>query len=234
MNNKLIFLFGVILLLGIFIIPDTLAAEANLGTFKQNECLNIIQICDNCTYVNLTAVMYPNSTILSSNIGMSDTGSNYYTQFCNTSLEGNYIAIGIGDPNGVPTSFSYNFMVTNLGFNGEVNNDWMIPLVIVFLVLTFFFGTISFLISEDHVFMKILLLFVAMLFAIMTVTIGQLMLKGVQMFDYEVLGGIIGVVDLAYYIIVILIIVFSFYLMIGMIYYYLQWAKDRREQRVRI
>lgn len=91
-----------------------------LGTFKQGNCVNLKQICANCTFVNITSVIYPNSSIASTNISMTKSGTDYNATFCKTNDFGEYIVNGFGDPNSLNTIFNYNFYINGIG--SEINS----------------------------------------------------------------------------------------------------------------
>lgn len=64
--------------------------SAGLGTFKQNECVNIKTIL-NTTAVNISSLSYPNSSVAVTNTAMTKTGYTFNYNFCNTSGLGIYI-----------------------------------------------------------------------------------------------------------------------------------------------
>jgi len=88
---------------------------SELGTFKQNTCIQLPQSCSTCTYNNLSSVIYPDGTYaLQGSYIMTQAGANYNYTFCNTSQLGTYSVTGYGDAS-TPT-WSYTFDVT---VNGE-------------------------------------------------------------------------------------------------------------------
>lgn len=76
-----IFLFS-ILLIGL--------VNASLGTFKQNECVNIKTILNTST-VTLSTLSYPNSTLITSNKAMTKNLLTFNYTYCNTTELGTYI-----------------------------------------------------------------------------------------------------------------------------------------------
>jgi len=103
-------------ILGMFLI-SSISALDNLGTFKQNDCVRIVQTCATCSYVNISSVSYPNSSIAIANKEMSDAGDGeWYYDFCNTSLIGRYDVRGKGDLSGTDTSFATWFDVNGTGY----------------------------------------------------------------------------------------------------------------------
>ena len=103
------------LILGIFLISIASAEIQTLGVFEQNTDINLIQICGTCTFNNITAVLFPNSTIAVSNLAMERDGTFYNHTFTNTSSLGEYIVNGFGDLGGTDTAWSYTFKVTSFG-----------------------------------------------------------------------------------------------------------------------
>lgn len=104
-----IFVFLILMLVG------SVSALNELGTFKQNECVEIKQTCSSCSYVN-ASISYPNSTRALTNIQMSEISPGVWTyDFCNTSNLGRYDVIGEGDLSGTPTSFATYFTITTSG-----------------------------------------------------------------------------------------------------------------------
>jgi len=105
-----------ILMLAIFLVLPMLSATESLGTFKQNECINLIQTCSNCSYVNISSIINPQSTEVLGEVEMTKNGVMYNYTFCSTSQIGNYVVNGFGDLDGTITTWSYDFEVTPSGF----------------------------------------------------------------------------------------------------------------------
>ena len=53
-----------IIIIGMFLISFTCAAQQTLGTFKKGECMQLVQTCGNCTYNNVSFVYQTNNAIL--------------------------------------------------------------------------------------------------------------------------------------------------------------------------
>jgi len=127
------------------------SATADLGTFKQDDCIQLSQYCDDCTYVNLTKVQYPNGTIQTINSAMTKDDVNYNYTFCNTSESGDYFYTVKGDKGGEVTTERIGFKINYIGqeLTDAQSTMYIILLVILILVL---FGTIygtNFLPSEN-------------------------------------------------------------------------------------
>lgn len=103
------------LMLGIFLLSFASASLNNLGTFKQNDVVNISQTCSDATYITISAITFPNSTTAVANINMTSQGSGrYYYEFKNTSTIGRYDFTGISD--GCQETFATYFDITPSGF----------------------------------------------------------------------------------------------------------------------
>jgi len=122
----------------IILILLSLSAQAltDLGVFKQNEVINLIQLCDNCTYNNITSIRLPkNHTIILgveselTHFGVSEWN---YT-FCDTNELGMYSAFGYYNPHGDEENeyWWYTFEVTPNGYTPPSDN------LIIFLSILF-------------------------------------------------------------------------------------------------
>jgi len=86
----------------------------SLGIFKQNQDVRITQICSDATYINISSVTYPNSTVVISGIEMTGAGSGeFYYDFASTSLLGRYDVRGISD--GCEKTFATYFVINYFG-----------------------------------------------------------------------------------------------------------------------
>lgn len=139
-----------IILVSIFLITLVSAETQTLGTFEQNSCINLIQTCSNCTYVNISSVLYPNSTQVIGEVAMSKVGTLYNYSFCNTSIMGSYIISGHGNIDGVDTTWNYNLIIAPAY---SLNTATAIFYVGVVLLLCFLFivciGAIKMLPDQD-------------------------------------------------------------------------------------
>ncbi len=122
------------LMLMMVLISPVSAVIQDLGTFKQNTNITLIQTCGTCTFNNITSILYPNSSIAISNVEMIRDGT-FYSYVLNNSLtitNGDYIVNGFGDLDGVNTTWNYNFLVTPSGEDDSLLGFF----VIVYLILT--------------------------------------------------------------------------------------------------
>ncbi len=108
---------------------------------KSGDPANLIQVCDNCTFVNLTKITYPNSSFaLRGQFGMTKSGTEYNFTFINTTTIGFYIYTSCGDLNGVTTCSSVQFEVTKSGFGLDISEAviFFILIFISFFLFAFF------------------------------------------------------------------------------------------------
>jgi len=131
MRNKLLFVF----MFSILLISTTCASEQQLGTFKKNTNITLHQICADCTYNNISSVLYPNSTISLSNVKMNQDGTYFSYTFKNTTTLGTYIVNGYGDLGGVKTTWVYSFEVTASGGKLEQGSAGILIVAILFMLL---------------------------------------------------------------------------------------------------
>jgi len=105
----LVFLLFFVIINGVFAVQET------LGTFKNGECIDLLQTCATCSYVNFTSIVLPDSTIISGDFEGTKIGPTYNYTFCNTSMLGTYTVNGIADLEGTLDSFSYYFNINPSG-----------------------------------------------------------------------------------------------------------------------
>jgi hypothetical protein len=117
--------------------PLILASQETLGTFKSGECINLRQSCGNCSYSNISQVLYPDSSIALDDVQMEKNNDNYNYTFCTTTQNGEYVVVGISDVDGTKTSWAYNFFVTPTGVveNSIFNNSVVIIILLIALIL---------------------------------------------------------------------------------------------------
>lgn len=137
--NKL-FLLGATLFL-FFLFPLVSSQqEQTLGTFKQNSCIELKQICSNCTQVNITRISGSNSTILlSTPVIMTKTDTVYNYSFCNNRQLGKHIVDWKANPDGTFTCStcvgSYDYQITTTGYDLPISFQFLF-IGIIFVLLT--------------------------------------------------------------------------------------------------
>jgi len=137
--NK-VFLYCLVLTLIIICVN---AEQQSLGTFKKGECFDLIQTCDNCTWVNFTSVIYPNGQFEVLNMNTTSYGTVFNATFCNTTQVGTYIINSIGDLDGITTNGNYNFYINPSGVT-RTDNPTGIIVPIFSLLINFFIIFLAF------------------------------------------------------------------------------------------
>ena len=127
------------LIIGLFLI--SFASSTDLGTSKQGDCISLYQYCDDCTYVNLTAIQYPNGTTTTMNLGMTKDDVNYNYTFCNTTYLGTYFYTVKGDKAGAVSVERLSFEVTGGGATPTTAQALMYGIVL-FILLILFIGSL--------------------------------------------------------------------------------------------
>jgi len=103
------------LIIGMFLI-NFISADGDIGIVKQWDCIDLYNYCPTCTYINLTAIQYPNQTVSTMNLAMTKTNKNYVYEFCDTGKLGGYSFTTCGDKATVLTCEDISFEVTPSGF----------------------------------------------------------------------------------------------------------------------
>lgn len=137
-----------ILILLCLIIPIVNAEVQHLGTVKQGDCITLPQTCSNCTYVNISAITYPNKTTINNEWKMTKSGIMFNYSYCNTNILGQYIVDGHGDIDGIDTAFGYDFEVTGNGKTAP--NGVVISLFAVAFLIIVGFALYEFIVSLGH------------------------------------------------------------------------------------
>jgi len=149
-KREIIFVF--IILSFLINVPGIDAQLTDLGTFKQSEDISLIQLCDNCTFNNITSVTSPNSTALIANVEMTRDGTGYnYTLLRNFTLGlqglGRYNVNGFGDLNGIDTVWAYTFKVTKTGTDLKTGESLIFILLtfamFIFFMICFYFAIVT-------------------------------------------------------------------------------------------
>jgi len=143
-------LLGIIL--GLFLISMVSALES-LGTFKQNQIVRVTQVCSDATYINISSISYPNSTVAVSGIEMTSAGSGeYYYNFSNANYSGRYDVRGISD--GCEETFATYFDVNPQGIQASDQRTQTITRSIYFILSIAILLFIAFLFTNSSVPMK--------------------------------------------------------------------------------
>lgn len=116
------------------------AQQESLGYKKTGTCIALKQSYANSTYQNITAVTSPDGvTIDVINDGMTSLGGGLYNYtYCVGTQIGQYIVDGVGDVDGVATTWTYDFYATPLGISNSFIFYILFMLIIVLIFLAGF------------------------------------------------------------------------------------------------
>jgi hypothetical protein len=129
-------IYFIFICLVLFSLASVSAEQQSLGVFKLNEKINLIQNCINSTYSNITRVIYPNSSYaINTQVVMTKNGNDYNSTFILSNKTGQYLVYGECNLDGVPTSWVYNFMVSQNGESPK-GEGFDIFIYIIFIVAT--------------------------------------------------------------------------------------------------
>jgi hypothetical protein len=142
--KKILFLLAFFL----FFLVAVEAQQQTLGFFKEGECIDLVQNCANCTYVNISRVSlvstFNTSIILDSDVSMTKRNTVYNYTFCDTNTSGEYIVDWNADPNGITTIGNYNLFVSSSGIpHSESRTNALtrsIYFFMIFSIITFIGG----------------------------------------------------------------------------------------------
>lgn len=135
MKGKLYLISLVILLSLLVLVPFVSSSIETLGTFQKDTCISLIQICDNCSYVNISAILLPNSSVILLDITMDKSGTYYNYTFCSTNISGEYIINGVGDLDGEDTVFNYNLFINPQGIKSTAEKTSLLKVGIYFFLI---------------------------------------------------------------------------------------------------
>ena len=121
-------------ILVIFFLSFASAQIQSLGTVRMGDDINLIQTCDNCTFNNITSVLYPNSTQTIGEFDMTKRGTvyNFTLSSDNATAVGTYIVNGFGDLDGIDTVWNYDFEITSFGT--KISNSGIIYAVLLLII----------------------------------------------------------------------------------------------------
>lgn len=108
---------------------------SDIGTVKSADCISLTQTCANCTYMNVTSIIYPNKTKEITNYTMARSGSEFtYSNFCKTAAIGTYYYNTLGNPSGVAVNEPVQFEVTPTGMKDNTNSGIIGAFVLIMLL----------------------------------------------------------------------------------------------------
>lgn len=112
---------------------------------KIDEPVVLSQVCDNCTYVNVTTLKYPNSSISNLNVVMTKNNGDYSYVLSSSfnSMTGEYVYTTCGNPDSVYTCQAITYLVNPLG-KTFTNSQALLYMLIFFVAVIIFIGTLVF------------------------------------------------------------------------------------------
>jgi hypothetical protein len=139
MKNKILLAtFIGIFILSLALVNAVEIQQASLPQpLTQGLCGDLSQTCTNCTFVNITSILYPDNVKHMTNYAMVQNGTEYTYNFCDTALSGDYSYNTLGDPDGILVSQPVSFKVSPTGVNQNsiLENPLLLILVFISLVL---------------------------------------------------------------------------------------------------
>lgn len=120
------------------------------GDVKQNDPIVLTQYCDTCTYVNVTSIKFPDSTLKLLNASMTRSGVDFFYTYSNTSVLGDYIYNVCGDKDGTFQCEEICYVVNAAGVSqSEAQGLASIAFIVLMMGLTVLFGWMGFKFSES-------------------------------------------------------------------------------------
>ena len=143
-----------ILILGMFLISLVSAEDVSIGTVKQEDTIELTQLCSNCTTINLTQVQFPNKSLaVQGQLIMTKSGGNFNYTWDNTGTIGDYIYTTCGDYNGINTCQNVGFKVTPSGRGSPTSGEGFVYfgsiLIMFFFSILFILLSSSFKVEEE-------------------------------------------------------------------------------------
>jgi hypothetical protein len=128
-----------LLMFGMFLISLTSALDC--PTYEYGQEIQITAVCDNCSYVNLTQVTYPNGTFaLYGPHSMTKNITTYNYTFDDTHTTGTYRYVTCGNLNGVTSCEDTTDRCFEITYSGEkLSSSQSIIYILLFAVLLFLF-----------------------------------------------------------------------------------------------
>lgn len=142
-------------------------SAAHFGESLQSQCISLIITCDNCTFINISEIQYPNKSTAITNVETTKDGTKYNYSFCNTSPLGTYNVFSFGDDDGFIRSSDDTFTITPTG-ELQTTAQSIASSIFLFLMisLTMMFGFIGFkLLNNEYLWVLGLFFLVLSLFA---------------------------------------------------------------------
>jgi len=98
------------------LLPIITSTETQMGVYAKGDCIELIQLCGDCTYNNITSIQFPNATKVILDVNMTKRGTEYNYTYCFPNITGKFLINGVGDLGGENTVWAYTLTLTP---NGE-------------------------------------------------------------------------------------------------------------------
>ena len=178
-----------LLIIGMVLVPIINAEVQTLGIFKKGDTIILSQTCDNCTFINVTRVKYPNSSENYINLGMSETiKGNWNLTFTDTETLGNYLVTTCGNPDLIYTCENYDFKITN---NGEEISLFNIILVIAFFIFSILVFMIGSTFKPEQYILKTSFYIIALIFGLLGINSARIIASESLELNLMSLSGLI-------------------------------------------
>ena len=150
------------------------ATETTIGTKNLDDCIDLIQTCADCSYVNFSSYTMPNGTRILTEWASTKSGVSFTYNDCNiTDQLGTWIVDGHGDIEGTDTIFTYTYDVTPTG-NPTPEGMPMFQMGLLLII----FGTSCFLLflssQMNEIAFKIFFLITSLVFLMATMLTGYM------------------------------------------------------------
>ena len=134
--------FGILFVMSLFLMVSIPALEdQTIGTFIEGKDVVLIQTCDNCTFVNVSSVLWPNSTIaLTGPVSMTKNNNFYNYSFNKTDPLGIYTYITCGDNNGIVSCQDLTFKINQIGQDASISEAIIYFVLLIGVFLVFLLG----------------------------------------------------------------------------------------------
>lgn len=185
-----------LLFIGIFFISLISAVNecgnenSYLGTFKQGNDITLKQTCTSCSFVNLSSISYPNSSVQNLNVDMTQDGIEYNYTLTETDSLGCYSYVALGDPSGTNTAEIIEFKITPSGslFTNALSIPLFLPLFLMLLLSLFAFIMMGFIEKREY---KVTFLILSGVFLIFALSFGIIASREV-LYGYPLLYGFVN------------------------------------------
>ena len=117
---------------------NTIGTQTSLGVYEDGKCIELIQLCGDCTFNQLTSIIYPNTTKITLDAMMTKRGTEFNYTYCFPNKTGEYLVNGVGDLGSVNTSWAYTILLTDNG-KDPAGSSVIVFFSFMFLIVLGFF-----------------------------------------------------------------------------------------------